>query len=177
MPRHSCDKWHAPLTTELFRVKIPAMENGHTLGHLLELLEELERLAFEFYRELRLRHLDNHELAVVLSDIMADELHHARVVREIADSLSQGRKQAPVPEETIRGVAETLAYIRTRNATLFDSTDDVCEAIEKIETFEFGVVLSFVDISEIKYEFTRVYLQDQSVDHTNKIYRLQQCFD
>ncbi|MGE4195456.1 MAG: hypothetical protein AB7E51_18890 [Pseudodesulfovibrio sp.] len=72
---------------------------------------------------------------------------------------------------------ETLAYVRSKGDKAFESGDDICTAIERMEALEFDVVLSFVSVSEIQFEFTRNYLRNQSVEHTNKIYRLQRCFD
>jgi rubrerythrin len=153
------------------------MANHGTLGALLGLLAQLEQAAYDFYRQLRDNHRADRELSDILADIMADEVHHARAVQEITDSLPAYRLESPVPGNIIRQLEETLAYVRSKGDKAFESGDDICTAIERMEALEFDVVLSFVSVSEIQFEFTRNYLRNQSVEHTNKIYRLQRCFD
>ncbi|WP_316898758.1 hypothetical protein [Pseudodesulfovibrio indicus] len=153
------------------------MAADNTLGTLLGLLAQLEQTAYDFYRRLRDSHRSDRELSDILADIMADEVHHARAVQEITDSLPAYRLESPVPADLIRQLEETLTYVHSRGDKAFESGDDICTAIERMEALEFDLVLSFVGVSEIQFEFTRNYLQNQSVEHTNKIYRLQQCFD
>lgn len=153
------------------------MAERYTLGTLLGLLSQLEQTAYDFYRTLRDTNRFDRETSETLAEIMADEADHARAVREITASLPGYRLESPVPGDLIRQLEETLAHVRDKGHKVFESSDDICFAIERMEALEFDLVLSFVSISEIQFEFTRNYLQNQSVEHTNKIYRLQQCFD
>ena len=168
---------HRLLTSGRIQAIMPTMAEPHTLGRLLELLAQLEGTAYDFYATLRRRYRDNRELYGTLADIMADEVDHTRVVREITESLPGVRLQSPVPADLIWQIADTLDFVHGGGEALFESPEAVCQAIERVEALEFDVVLSFVSLSEINFEFTRNYLQNQSVDHTNKIYRLISCLD
>jgi rubrerythrin len=148
------------------------MAHSNTLGALLGLVAQLEDTAYAFYGKLRKRHPDDPELSEVLSSIMEDELLHARVVRDIAGSLPEFSRRAPVPPDLVRRLERTLECLHGREDELFACTDATCAAIEKMEALEFDVVLSFVSIPEVEYDFAGGYVQNQSVDHTNKVYRL-----
>jgi rubrerythrin len=148
------------------------MDQSNTLGTLLDLVAQLEDTAYGFYGELRERCPDNPEAAEILASIMEDELGHARMVRDIVGSLPEFSRRAPVPSDLVRRLEQTLEGVRDRDDELFASTDAICAAIERIEALEFDVVLSFVSIPEVEYDLAGGYVQDQSVDHTNKVYRL-----
>jgi rubrerythrin len=148
------------------------MAQSNTLGTLLDLVAQLEDTAFGFYRKLRNRCRDNPEVSEILSSIMEDERAHARMVRDIADSLPEYSRQAPVSSDLVQRLERTLERLRGRDEELFASTDATCAAIEGLEALEFDVVLSFVSIPEVEYDFADGYVQDQAVDHTNKVYRL-----
>jgi len=148
------------------------MADTNTLGRLLVLLSRLETAAYDFYDEFREYHDGDPERGALVADILADEAAHARVVREITASLARVRLDAPVPAALLRDLEDILEMITERDEDLFASADNTCMVIERMESLEFDVVLSFVNVSEIRYEFTRDYLANQSVDHTNKVYQL-----
>jgi rubrerythrin len=148
------------------------MAQSNTLGTLLDLVARLEDTAYDFYAKLRERCPDNPETVELLSDIMEDELLHARVIQDIARSLPDFRRATPVPSDVILQLEQTLGSVLGREDELFACTDATCSAIERIEAMEFDVVLSLVNVPEIEYDFTCRYVRNQAVDHTNKVYRL-----
>jgi len=153
------------------------MTTTYTLDLLLKLSLELENLAYDFYGELEARFTHKPELAKTLAAIKADEKMHIRVVEEIRKSLTPVRLKMMVPAEPIQQLETALEFIRSTNVNDLKSSDDICDAIERLEAVEFDVALAFVDISEINYDFTKQYLKNQTVEHTNKIYHAQQCFE
>ena len=165
------------LTRRLIPDNMKAMVESNTLETLLGLVAKLEDAAYGFYAKLRERCLDDPEAAELLSAIIDDELIHARVVQDIASSLSASGRQAPVPPDLINQLEQTLKCIRGRDEDLFASVDATCEIIEKIEAMEFDVVLSLVNIPEVGFDFSASYARNQAVDHTNKVYRLLRSLD
>ncbi|WP_338669213.1 hypothetical protein [Pseudodesulfovibrio methanolicus] len=148
------------------------MAQSNTLGTLLDLVAQLEDAAYGFYAKLRERCPDNPEVAELLVAIMEDELLHARVIQDITESLPAFQRRTSVPPDLIERLEQTLDSLRGRDEELFESTDATCSAIEKMESLEFDVVLSFINIPEFEYDSAAGYVRNQAVDHTNKVYRL-----
>ncbi|OIQ50353.1 hypothetical protein BerOc1_02284 [Pseudodesulfovibrio hydrargyri] len=148
------------------------MSEPNTLGALLDLVARLEDAALGFYAELRERCPDSPEAAELLSAIMDDERLHARTVRDISASLPEFSRQTAVPSDIIERMEQTLEFVQSRDEELFASPDATCAAIERIESMEFDVVLSLVNVPEVEFDFTGQYVRNQAVDHTNKVYRL-----
>jgi rubrerythrin len=149
-----------------------SMSETHTLGRLLDLVAQLEDTAYDFYAKLRERCPDKPEAAELLSDIMDDELLHARVVRDITCSLPDFRRATPVPSDVILRLEQTLGAVLGLDDKLFACSDATCSAIERIESMEFDVVLSLINVPELEYDLTGKYVRNQAVDHTNRVYRL-----
>jgi rubrerythrin len=148
------------------------MAQSNNLGTLLDLVAQLEDAAYGFYAKLRERCPDNPEAAELLAAIMEDELLHARVIQDLTQALPSFHREASVPPDLIERLEQTLECLRARDEELFESTDATCSAIEKMESLEFDVVLSFVNVPEFEYDSAASYVRNQAVDHTNKVYRL-----
>ena len=148
-----------------------------TLGALIDLALEMEKKAYAFYDSLEKRFSDRAEFVVCVQEVKRDELLHQRVLKEIRDSLSEGRLSVPVDAEPAERLQAVLDFLKDVDVNAFKDAEDVSQAIQTLESVEFDVVLSFVNIDEIDYEFTREYLQNESVAHTDRVFRAQECFD
>jgi rubrerythrin len=153
------------------------MSESNTLGALLDLVAQLEDTAYGFYAKLRDRFQDRPEAAELLSAIMEDELHHARSVRAIADSLPEFKRRAAVSPDIIAQLEGTIRSIRDHTEDIFASEESIFEAIDRIESLEFDVVLSMVNVPEVEFKFSPGYASNQAEDHTNRIYRLLRSLD
>ncbi len=149
----------------------------NTLGTLIDLAIKMEQTAYEFYDNLEQHFLQNESFVGCLSGIKEDELLHLRVLTEIKASLNDVRLASLVKQESIDKVEHILDYMDTINVADLKTGDEVVEAIRTLENAEFDIVMEFVDADEINFEFTREYLKNESIDHTNRIYKAQQCLD
>lgn len=145
--------------------------NDCNLGSLLTRCLRMEELAFDFYGYLIERFSDQAELVTQLKRIRADEADHVRAVKEVLASLTPVRLESHVDEEVYEDLSSTVDYMERVMSDGLDTVDDVYEAITVLEHIEFDVVMKYVDYQEIRFEFTRNYLRNQSVEHTNRIYR------
>ena len=150
---------------------------ANSLEHLIDLAMEMEKKAFAFYDGLSRRHQDRPEFIACLDDVKKDELLHQRVLKEIRASMSKARLAAPVDAEPIERLQSVIDFLDEVNVEDLRDADDVSQAINTLESVEFDVVLGFVDIEEIDYAFTRDFLQNESVAHTDRIFRAQECFE
>lgn len=148
-----------------------------TLGKLIELAIEMERKAYDFYKYLEIRFSDRTEFVECLCGIKEDELLHLRVLKEIKASLSDVRLLAPIPETTMAHMERVRSFLDDLDMDSLNTADQIFDAIQELETVEFDIVLDFVEISEIDFQFTKDYLKSQSVDHMKKVYKAQQCFE
>ena len=148
-----------------------------TLGELIDLAMQMEEQAWKFYDALETTFKDNSEFNQCMAGIKDDETMHLRVLSEIRQSLSPVRLQSVVGQEVIDTVQQVLTYMEGIDFAALTDVEDVIEAIRTLEQVEFDVVLSFVDINEITFDFTREYLKNESLDHSNRIYLAQQCLD
>lgn len=146
-----------------------------TLGKLIDLAMEMERLSYGFYEDLAKKYENNSEFVRWISEIKADERLHLRVLTEIRQSLSDVRLGTSVSIDAMDRLQESVAYLKTLNVSNLKSTDEVCDAIQRLEAVEFDVVMGFVGIEEIDFEFTREFLANESVEHGKKIFQAQQC--
>lgn len=148
-----------------------------TLRYLINLAMEMEKRAYAFYGGLEKNLADNALFVSCMRDIKEDELMHLRVLQEIRDSLSEVRLESTVPNETIEKLERAHEYLDGLDMDTLTDADDIIDAIRTLEDTEFGVVMSFVDITEINFEFTRDYLQNETVDHASRIFKAQQYLD
>ncbi|MDC0336210.1 hypothetical protein OAN24_04885 [Pseudodesulfovibrio sp.] len=148
-----------------------------TLGKLIALAMEMEMQAYEFYGALEKRFCGNEQFCTCLSGVKEDELLHLRVLKEIKASLSEVRLLSPVTEESIESMEQALEFIKHLDVGNLTSTEEVCDAIGRLEAVEFDVVMNFVNADEIDFEFTREYLKNESIDHASRIYLAQQCLE
>lgn len=149
----------------------------YTLENLLVVSLELEKRAYAFYDSLVERYADNEELVETLQVIRRDEKEHISIVEAITAALSPGLLSRQVPPEEYQTLARVVEYMRDLNLDSLETSDDVCEAIRTLERIEFDTALSFLDIEDIKLNYTSEYIRNQSVAHTNLIYKALQLFD
>lgn len=152
-------------------------KSKHTLENLLDLAMEMEQQAYDFYAWLEKHFQKNDGFVECLCGIKEDERLHLRVLKEIKASLSDVRLQSPVDPEAVEKVQGILKYVQDLDPSTLRDSESIITAIQTLEAVEFDMVMQFVDMNEIHYEFTREYLRNESVDHTNRIYRAQHCLD
>lgn len=153
------------------------MKNSHTLADLLDLALEMERRAYAFYQDLENRFADNQEFVSCLEGVKEDEKLHLRVLVEIRDSLPDYRLETPVSEESVGRIRKVLDFIDENSVEAMGSTEDIFDAIGVLEEVEFDVVMEFVGIDEIDFEFSREFLQHESLAHSTRIMRARQCLE
>lgn len=146
-----------------------------TLGKLIDRAAEMERMAYDFYAALEEQFKSNGEFVACLNGIKEDELLHLRVLTEIKRSLSDVRLLSPVTEEAMKRLVNVLDFLEKTDVTALKTTDEICDAITKLEEVEFDVVMGFVGLEEINFEFTKEYLRNESLEHGNKVFQAQQC--
>lgn len=146
-----------------------------TLGQLIDRAMEMERLAYDFYEALEKKYENNTDFVRCLSEIKEDERQHLRVLNEIRQSLSEVRLETKVTIDAMHRLTDVVAFLKHLDVAELETTDDVCDAIRKLEAVEFDVVMGFVGLEEIDFEFTREYLANETVEHGQKIFRAQQC--
>lgn len=146
-----------------------------SLGQLITLAMEVETKAYDFYDRLEKKFSDNEQFVSCVSHIKQDELLHFRILTEIQQSLSEHRLATPVPEETVAHVRKVLTFLDELDLEAMADIDAIIDAIRTLEEVEFDVVMVFVDAEEIDFQFTREYLKNESLDHSNRTFLAQQC--
>lgn len=149
----------------------------YTLARLIDLASQMERKAYKFYDQLEKEHRSNKGFVDSLAGIKEDELLHLRVLTEIRSSLSDVRLASSVDEESVDKLEALLAFMDTVDVSSLKTADQIIDTIQRLEEVEFDIVMNFVKIDEINFAFTRDYLRNESIDHTNRIYRAQQHLD
>lgn len=146
-----------------------------TLDRLIDLASEMERISYDFYEALEKRFSNNSEFLLCLKGIKEDELLHLRVLNEIRESLPPVRLQAEVTVEIIDTIEKNREFMTNLDIASLQTTDQICDVIRQLESVEFDVVMEFVSLDEVDFEFTREYLRNESLEHGAKIFHAQQC--
>lgn len=146
-----------------------------TLERLIDLAAEMEKISYDFYDALERRFSNNPEFLLCIKGVKEDELLHLRVLNEIRDSLSPVRLQAEVTVETVEKIEKNREFMKSLDIASLESVDQICEIIRQLESVEFDVVMEFVSLDEIDFEFTKEYLRNESLEHGAKIFHAQEC--
>lgn len=148
-----------------------------TLGLLIKLSMSMEKRAYDFYATLERNQAHNEDFIGCLKGIKEDEVMHLRVLDEIHQSLSDVRLNSIVSDDSIDRLEKGHRFLDELDMDDLKDTDDIIDAIRTLEDVEFDIVMNFVDITEVNFKFTRDFLQNETLDHANRIFRAQQCLD